>query len=87
MGCVLPVTGTDGITRIVRSCVDGPVFRADLVRWDDMGTIPFDALGAPGWAGGPAGPGGYGYGGPGSPLVSRGGLGGIVPPDQQSYAG
>ena len=51
MGCVLPVTGTDGITRIVRSCVDGPVFRGDLVRWDDVGTIPFDALGAPGWAG------------------------------------
>ena len=49
MGCVLPVTGTDGITRIVRSCVDGPVFRGDLVRWDDMDTIPFDALGAPGW--------------------------------------
>ena len=48
MGCVLPVTGTDGITRIVRSCVDGPVFRGDLVRWDDVGTIPFDALGAPG---------------------------------------
>ena len=51
MGCVLPVTGTDGITRIVRACVDGPVFRADLVRWDDVGTIPFDALGAPGWKG------------------------------------
>jgi dihydroorotate dehydrogenase electron transfer subunit len=49
MGCVLPVTGTDGITRIVRSCLDGPVFRGDLVRWDDLGTIPFDALGAPGW--------------------------------------
>ena len=49
MGCVLPVAGTDGITRIVRACVDGPVFRGDLVRWDDMGTIPFDALGAPGW--------------------------------------
>ena len=49
MGCVLPVTGTDGITRIVRACVDGPVFRADLVRWDDVGTIPFDAFGAPGW--------------------------------------
>ena len=49
MGCVLPVKGTDGITRIVRSCVDGPVFRGDLVRWDDIGTIPFDALGAPGW--------------------------------------
>jgi dihydroorotate dehydrogenase electron transfer subunit len=49
MGCVLPVQGTDGITRIVRACVDGPVFRGDLVRWDDIGTIPFDALGAPGW--------------------------------------
>jgi len=49
MGCVLPVSGTDGITRIVRSCVDGPVFRGDLIRWDDIGTIPFDALGAPGW--------------------------------------
>jgi dihydroorotate dehydrogenase electron transfer subunit len=49
MGCVLPVVGTDGITRMVRACVDGPVFRGDLVRWDDVGTIPFDALGAPGW--------------------------------------
>ena len=49
MGCVLPVAGTDGITRIVRSCVDGPVFRGDLIRWDDIGTIPFDAVGAPGW--------------------------------------
>ncbi len=49
MSCVLPVVGSDGITRIVRSCVDGPVFRGDMVRWDDVGTIPFDALGAPGW--------------------------------------
>jgi dihydroorotate dehydrogenase electron transfer subunit len=49
MTCVLPVTGEDGITRMVRSCVDGPVFRGDAVRWDDIGTIPFDALGAPGW--------------------------------------
>ena len=49
MGCVLPVVGTDGITRMVRACVDGPVFRGDQVRWDDVGTIPFDALGAPGW--------------------------------------
>ena len=49
MTCVLPVVGTDGITRMVRSCVDGPVFRGDQVRWDDVGTIPFDALGAPGW--------------------------------------
>ena len=57
MGCVLPAVGTDGITRMVRACVDGPVFRGDLVRWDDVGTIPFDALGAPGWKsrGGPPG--------------------------------
>jgi dihydroorotate dehydrogenase electron transfer subunit len=46
---VLPVVGTDGITRMVRSCVDGPVFRGEQVRWDDVGTIPFDAFGAPGW--------------------------------------
>jgi dihydroorotate dehydrogenase electron transfer subunit len=49
MTCVLPVVGEDGVTRMVRSCVDGPVFHGDLVRWDDIGTIPFDALGAPGW--------------------------------------
>jgi dihydroorotate dehydrogenase electron transfer subunit len=49
MTCVLPVVGTDGITRMVRSCTDGPVFRGEQVRWDDVGTIPFDAFGAPGW--------------------------------------
>ncbi len=49
MTCVLPVVGNDGITRMVRSCVDGPVFRGEQVRWDDIGTIPFDAFGAPGW--------------------------------------
>jgi hypothetical protein len=32
-----------------RSCIDGPVFRGEQVRWDDVGTIPFDAFGAPGW--------------------------------------
>jgi len=46
---VLPVIGSDGITRMVRSCIDGPVFRGESVRWDDIGTIPFDAFGAPGW--------------------------------------
>jgi len=46
---LLPAVGSDGITRMVRACVEGPVFRGDLVRWDDVGTIPFDALGAPGW--------------------------------------
>ena len=47
MTCVLPVIGDDGVTRMVRSCVEGPIFRGDLVRWDDIGTIPADALGAP----------------------------------------
>jgi dihydroorotate dehydrogenase electron transfer subunit len=49
MTCVLPVVGSDGVTKMVRSCVDGPVFRGEQVRWDDVGTIPFDAFGAPGW--------------------------------------
>lgn len=49
MSCVLPVVGEDGITRMARACVDGPVLRGDRVRFDDVGTIPFDALGAPGW--------------------------------------
>jgi dihydroorotate dehydrogenase electron transfer subunit len=47
MTCVLPVRGEDGVTRMVRSCVDGPVFLGDRVRWDDVGTVPVDALGAP----------------------------------------
>lgn len=47
MTCVLPVIGTDGITRMMRSCVEGPVFRGDRVRWADVGTVPADALGAP----------------------------------------
>jgi dihydroorotate dehydrogenase electron transfer subunit len=49
MTCVLPVTGADGVTRMTRSCVDGPVFSGQSVRWDEVGTIPYDALGAPGW--------------------------------------
>ena len=47
MTCVLPVLGDDGQTRMLRSCVDGPVFRGDRVRWDDIGTIPADTVGAP----------------------------------------
>lgn len=46
MTCVLPVIGDDGVTRMVRACVDGPVFRGDRVRWDDVGTIPADTWGA-----------------------------------------
>jgi dihydroorotate dehydrogenase electron transfer subunit len=47
MTCVLPVVGDDGETRMLRSCVEGPVFRGDRVRWDDIGTIPPDTVGAP----------------------------------------
>jgi dihydroorotate dehydrogenase electron transfer subunit len=47
MTCVLPVIGDDGETRMVRSCVEGPVFHGDRVRFDDIGTIPSDAVGAP----------------------------------------
>lgn len=48
MTCVLPVIGDDGSTRMVRACAEGPVFRGERVRFEDVGTIPFDALGAPG---------------------------------------
>ncbi len=47
MTCVLPVVGDDGETRMVRSCVDGPVFHGERVRFDDIGAIPPDAVGAP----------------------------------------
>ena len=46
MTCVLPVWGHDGKARFVRSCVDGPVFEADRVRWDDVGRVPDDLVGA-----------------------------------------
>lgn len=51
MTCVMPVTGNDGVTRMVRSCVEGPVFRGDRVRWDAFADgvcrVPADTLGAP----------------------------------------
>ena len=46
MTCVLPVVGEDGVTRMSRSCVEGPVFDFERVRWDDVGTVPADTLGA-----------------------------------------
>jgi dihydroorotate dehydrogenase electron transfer subunit len=46
MTCVLPVRGDDGRSRFVRSCVDGPVFDAERVRWDDVGRLPADLVGA-----------------------------------------
>jgi dihydroorotate dehydrogenase electron transfer subunit len=47
MTCVLPIVGDDGVTRMARSCVEGPVFRADRVRFDAIGTVPEGTLGAP----------------------------------------
>jgi dihydroorotate dehydrogenase electron transfer subunit len=46
MTCVLPVIGDDGQTRMMRSCIEGPVFPGDRIRWDALGTVPDDALGA-----------------------------------------
>jgi dihydroorotate dehydrogenase electron transfer subunit len=50
MTCVLPVTGNDGVARMMRSCVEGPVFRGDRVRWEAFGDgvcrVPADALGS-----------------------------------------
>jgi dihydroorotate dehydrogenase electron transfer subunit len=50
MTCVMPVTGDDGVTRMVRSCVEGPVFRGDSIRWeafdDGWCRVPQDAYGA-----------------------------------------
>ncbi|MFN2318973.1 MAG: dihydroorotate dehydrogenase electron transfer subunit [Dermatophilaceae bacterium] len=52
MTCVLPVRGNDGATRMVRSCVEGPVFRGDRIRWDAFAeglcSVPDDAVGAAG---------------------------------------
>jgi len=47
MTCVLPVVDTDGATRMLRSCVAGPTFPAGAVRWDEVGTVPSDCVGAP----------------------------------------
>lgn len=50
MTCVMPVAGEDGVTRMARSCVEGPVFRGDRIRWEafDHGwcRVPQDAYGA-----------------------------------------
>jgi dihydroorotate dehydrogenase electron transfer subunit len=55
MTCVLPVRGADGVTRMTRSCTEGPTFAGDAVRWDSVcagpggrgSAVPADCLGAP----------------------------------------
>jgi dihydroorotate dehydrogenase electron transfer subunit len=50
MTCVMPVKGRDGLTRMARSCVEGPVFRGDQIRWEAFEhgrcRVPEDAYGA-----------------------------------------
>lgn len=46
MTCVLPVVGDDGRTRFSRSCTEGPVFGGDRVRFADVGSLPWDVVGA-----------------------------------------
>jgi dihydroorotate dehydrogenase electron transfer subunit len=50
MTCVMPVKGEDGLTRMARSCVEGPVFRGDRIRWEafenGLCRVPEDTYGA-----------------------------------------
>jgi dihydroorotate dehydrogenase electron transfer subunit len=46
MTCVLPVTGEDGVTRMLRSCIDGPVMDGSRVVWDSKRKIPEGTFGA-----------------------------------------
>ncbi|WP_397203561.1 hypothetical protein, partial [Nocardioides sp.] len=36
-GCPVPVIAEDGASRLVRSCIDGPVLRGDRVHWEALG--------------------------------------------------
>ena len=48
MTCVLPVRSGDGLIRMSRSCVEGPIFDGKDVLWDQIGSIPMNAVGAAG---------------------------------------
>lgn len=64
MTCVMPVADARGTVRMVRSCVEGPVFRGDRVQWDAFEdgrcAVPPTAVGAPAERG-PAGTTGGGH--------------------------
>jgi dihydroorotate dehydrogenase electron transfer subunit len=40
MTCVLPIRGEDGVVRMLRSCIDGPVVDGEKVIWDSKREIP-----------------------------------------------
>jgi len=46
MTCVLPVRGEDGVIRMLRSCIDGPVMDGADVIWESKRTIPEGTWGA-----------------------------------------
>jgi len=46
MTCVLPIKGEDGVIRMLRSCIDGPVVDGESVIWDSKRTIPEGTWGA-----------------------------------------
>lgn len=47
MTCVLPVKDKTGVIKMMRSCVEGPIFDGESVQWDGIGTIPPGTYGAP----------------------------------------
>ncbi len=47
MTCVLPVRDKEGVIKMLRSCVEGPIFDGAAVQWDGIGTIPPGTYGAP----------------------------------------
>ena len=46
MTCVLPIKGEDGVIRMLRSCIDGPVVNGENVIWDSKREIPEGTWGA-----------------------------------------
>ncbi|MBM3691025.1 MAG: dihydroorotate dehydrogenase electron transfer subunit [Actinobacteria bacterium] len=46
MTCVLPIIDENGITKMTRSCISGPVFDAAQVRFADINKLPSDVYGA-----------------------------------------
>ena len=46
MTCVVPLKGSDGIVRMSRTCIDGPVMDGEAVIWDSYRKIPEGTFGA-----------------------------------------
>ena len=46
MTCVVPLRGSDGVIRMSRTCIDGPVMDGADVIWNSRGSIPEGTWGA-----------------------------------------